>query len=410
MVFIVGVLSGSYPSYMLSRFTPARILRGDFLIISSKTALRKILVTIQFIIAIGLLCCTFEIYNQINHAFNTDLGFDKDNIVLLNFGDENITVDHQTVLKDEILKNGFAASAASASCVPGEGRWALYSVTPENKTDQDPTFMHGIVGDRDFIKTFGLAIVAGEDFSPESFSENSKQIIINQTALKEFEIENPIGFNLLLGESAYRVIGVVKDFHMHSLHNQILPIGIFPAKSKQRLLAIKTAAKEGRETLTSIKQSWEGIIPGIPFDYTYLDDAMAESYRDDRRLGSLFTIFSLLTVFISCLGLFGLAVFNTEQRTKEVGIRKVLGASLLNIINLLSREIIVIIIIANILAWPLAYMVMTKYLESFAYHADIHWLFFALSGILALAIALVTISFQAVKAALSDPVKTLRYE
>lgn len=410
LILIVGIISGSYPAFVLSRFTPLSIIKGELFNTSVKSIYRRIFVTIQFVIAIGLLCITFEIYNQIDNAVNADLGFYRDNILLLDFSDENLTENQQRLLKSEILMNRSAISSSVTSCAPGENRRCLYAVTPENKPDEDPMFLHGIVADEDFIETFGLTLIQGSNFIPSLSSGNANQVIINETAVEHFECENPIGFTFKAYSRTYTITGVVKDFHMHSLHSWILPIAIFYKNTKQRLLTAHLPVQGNHDAIKEIGKTWESIIPGQRFEYTYLSNKISKDYDDDRKLGSLFIIFSLLTVFISCLGLFGLTVFKTERRIKEIGIRKVLGASVGSILGLLSREIIALILVANLVAWPIAYFIVMKWLESFAYRDDIQWLYFGLSSLLTLIIALATVSYQAIKTASTNPIETIRYE
>lgn len=410
MIAVVGLISGSYPAYLLSRYTPSAIIRGQILGDASRSTLRRVFVTIQFIIAISILCATIAIHNQVDYSLNTDLGFDEENVVLIDVSAENITYEKQKLLKNEILSGTPVLSAALTYCTPGENRWSLYSMRPENKLDEDPTFMHVISADADLLKTMGLQIIEGGNISNSDAPESKTRILVNKMALDYFAMENPIGFTFHAGERVFTVVGVVDDFHQHSLQHEIMPIGIFPLSAKTRLLAAKLPPGRISETLAEIKQVWEKINPEAVFEYSFLKDSMLENYKAEKKLGTLFTVFSSLTLFVGCLGLFGLAVFSTEQRVKEIGIRKVLGASMVNILGILSRETIFLVIAANIIAWPIAYYIISGWLETFAYKSPIRWQYFVTAGLIALLISLATISYQAVKAAISDPVKTLKYE
>jgi putative ABC transport system permease protein len=409
MIIVVGVLSGSYPAFVLTRFQPSFILRGEILGTRSKSFLRRILVAFQFVIAIALLCVTFAVYKQINYALTSDLGFDNQDMLLIN-AEEGVSPEKQDLIKDEILRSGLVSSVTVTDCAPGEPRHNLYGLRAENRLDQDPTFLHGMRVDQDYLKTFGIQLVKGRDFSAEFATDAGNSILINQVMIKEYDIEEPIGFKFYLGDKAYEIVGVVRDFYTHSFHEQILPIGLFAATKDRRLIAAKLPPDFTSHTVAEIERIWIRIVPEIPFEYSFLEDVMSENYKDDRRLGILFTIFSLLTVFVACLGLFGLAAFSAERRTKEIGIRKALGASVTGIIRLLCREIVILVVIANAVAWPVAYLAIGRWLETFAYRTDITLTIFILSGLLVLFIALATVGYQSIKAALANPVDSLRYE
>jgi putative ABC transport system permease protein len=409
MIIIVGVLSGSYPAFVLARFQPSFILRGEILGTRSKSFLRRILVAFQFVIAIALLCVTFAVYKQINYALTSDLGFDNKNMLLIN-AEEEVSADKQNLVKEEILRSGIALSVTVTDCAPGEPRHSLYGLRAENRLEQDPTLLHGMRVDQDYLSTFGVQLVKGRDFTGEFMADAGNSILINQATAREYDIEEPIGFKFYLGDKAYEVVGVVKDFYSHSFHEQIMPMALFAATKDRRLIAAKLPPDFSSHTIAEIEGIWNRIVPEVSFEYSFLEDVMSENYRDDKRLGILFTIFSLLTVFVACLGLFGLAAFSAERRTKEIGIRKALGASVTGIIRLLCREIVVLVVIANAVAWPVAYLAIDRWLETFAYRTNITLTIFILSGLLVLFIALATVSYQSIKAALANPVDSLRYE
>ncbi len=409
MIVAVGVLSGSYPAFVLARYQPSFILRGEILGAGSRSFLRRILVAFQFVIAIALLCVTFAVYQQINYALTSDLGFDNRNILLIST-EEGVSPEKQDLIKDEILRSGLASSVTVTDCAPGEPRHNLYGLRPQDKLDEEATFLHGMRVDADYLTTFGIQLVKGRNFSGESSADAGKSILVNQTAVEEFQMDQPIGFKFYLGDKAYQVVGVVKDFHALPFHEQITPMALFAATEKRRMIAAKLPAEFNSQTIAQTEEIWNRIVPEVPFEYSFLEDVMNENYNDDRRLGTLFSVFSLLTVFVACLGLFGLSAFSAERRTKEIGIRKALGASVANIVRLLSKEIVILVVIAGAIAFPVAYLTISKWLETFAYRTQITLTIFLLSGLVVLIIALATVSYQAIKAALTNPVESLRYE
>jgi putative ABC transport system permease protein len=409
MVLAVGILSGSYPAFILSRYLPSEVFSGGSSGRGAGSLHRRILVVFQFTAAIILICITLSIYRQINFALTTDLGFDRENMMLLNL-EGSITYEQSRVLKNIINNDRIAISATIVDNVPGEGRHYLWSLRPESKPEEDPTFLHGIRADSDFLRTFDLEIIEGNAPQEQISSIPTEQILINETAVSEFGIENPIGFKFLLGESELEVCGVIKDFHVHSLKNQIMPTMIVQDTSNFRLMAVKLPAGNIPGSVSRIKEVWETIVPAAPFDYKFLQDAIGERYEEEQKVGQLFIVFSFLAVIVACLGLFGLATFAAEQKTKEVGIRKVLGASISNIIAILARQFIFLVIISNILAWPPAYFLIDYYLSNFAYRVEIGILVFIVSGLLAFIVAILSICFQSIKAASANPVKALRYE
>jgi putative ABC transport system permease protein len=409
MIIAVGVLSGSYPAFVLARFQPSFILRGEILGAGSRSFLRRILVAFQFVIAIALLCVTFAVYKQINYAMTADLGFDNRNILLIS-AEEGVSPEKQNLIKDEILRSGLASSVTVTDCAPGEPRHHMYGLRPQDKLDEEASFLHGMRVDPDYLSTFGIELVEGRNFSGESSADAGKSILINQTAVEEFGIEQPIGFKFYLGDKAYQVVGVVRDYHALPFHENIMSMALFAATENRRLIAAKLRADFTSETISETEKIWNRIVPEVPFEYSFLEDVMSESYDNDRRLGMLFSTFSLLTVFVACLGLFGLTAFSAERRTKEIGIRKALGASVANIVRLLSKEIVILVVIAGAVAFPIAYLAISRWLETFAYRTHITFTIFLFSGLVVLIIALATVSYQSIKAALANPVDSLRYE
>ncbi|MBN1210996.1 MAG: ABC transporter permease [candidate division Zixibacteria bacterium] len=411
MILIVGVLSGSYPAFILSRFQPSEILKGTVKGKSSRSLARRILVVFQFTMAVALVALTLAVYKQIDYSLNSDLGYDKDNVLLINVEDE-IPYDKCRIIRDRLVDTHTALDATVSYSVPGENRFSLYSIRPENKMDEEPTLINGIAVDYDFCSTFELQIIEGRNFSEENPSDVSRSVLINETAIKELEIENPIGFKLYQGNSDkfFEVIGVVKDFHVHSLKNMIMANALILDPGGYRLIAAKLPPGNMTGSISQVKEIWNDIVPGKTLDYRFLDDAIMENYEKEQKLSVLFTVFSALAILVACLGIFGLSAYTAEQRTKEIGIRKVLGATVAVIVKLLSREFVVLVVVANIIAWPLAFLAIDRWLEEFAYRMHISWTIFIIAGVAALTVALLTVSYQALRAALANPVKSLKQE
>jgi len=361
--------------------------------------------------AVALMSLTIAVYKQIDYVIHSDLGYIKDNVLLLDVGDE-IPYEKCQLIRDRLVGSQTVRTATITYAVPGENRFSLYSVRPENKLDEDPTLINGITADNDFCATFGLEILEGRDFSEEHPFDLQKGILINETAVKDFNIENPVGFKFYRGTSDkfYEVIGVVKDFHVHSFQNKIMPNAIIMDPDRYRLIAARLPDDNISGCLTRIKDIWHEIIPEKTLEYTFLDDVISKNYDKEHKMSVLFTVFSALAILVACLGIFGLAAYMAEQRTKEIGIRKVLGATVAAVVRLLSREFVILVFVANVIAWPLAHYAINRWLESFAYRTGISWYIFISAGMASMIIAMFTVSFQAVRAALANPVDSLRRE
>ncbi len=422
---VVGFLSGSYPALFLSAVRPTNILRGTFETGTHGVLFRKILVVAQFSISIILIISTMIFGQQVNFLLNTPLGFTKDGIVIIR-NDRSTFHRDLRPLKTELSSDprilGVTGSLSHPSSI------GMYNtVTWEGATEnQEISINHNRV-DYDFLDTYGIELIAGRKFSPEfptdkvsdsdqSSEENPRSIIINQEAARQFGWEDPIGKKVIevYGEERNynTVIGVIKDFHFNSLRQSIPPLKLFLSTDNNRYVSVKIRMEGLNETIRFIEQAWNRIFPEAPFDYFFLDQVLEQRYRTEASMKQLFAYFSALAVFIGCLGLLGLASYAAERRSKEIGIRKVLGASSSQIVMLLSKEFTQWVILANVFAWPVAYFAMRSWLGRFAYRISLnaHLGFFVLAGTIALAIAMLTVAFQAIKAALSDPVKTLKYE
>jgi len=422
---LVGFVSGSYPALFLSAVHPTKILRGTFETGTQGVLFRKILVVAQFAISIILIISTMIFGRQLNFLLNKTLGFKKDGIVIIRNDRSTFRRDLQP-LKSELLRDPHIFGVTGSLMLPSS--IGMYNtVTWEGATtNQEIAIMHNRV-DYDFLDTFEIELVAGRDFSPEfpgdtsagsdeSGPENSRSIIINEEAMRQFGWKDPINKKVIqvFGEERYffNVVGVIRDFHFSSLRQPIQPLKLFLSTDNNRYVSVKINMEKLNETLKFIEGAWKRIFPDAPFDYFFLDRVFEQRYQSEANLKRLFEYFSGLAVFIGCLGLLGLASYAAERRSKEIGIRKVLGASSPQIVVLLSKEFARWVVVANVFAWPIAYFAMRSWLGGYAYRISLNaqWGFFILAGAVALVIALLTVSFQAVKAALSDPVKTIKYE
>jgi len=349
--------------------------------------------------------------SQLDFIRNKKLGFDKEHVVVIRVDQPEMRKRYEPFRRDLLQKPGTVSVTGSTS-FPGINP-SLSLFVPEGAEDKKSLTLRNVFVDYDFIKTFGMEIKEGRDFSRDFPTDASQAFIINETAAREFGWESAAGKKLTdLDRGSGYVIGVLKDFHFRSKHQKIEPLvlSIRPDERYIYFISMKFGQADVREILSFLKEKWKEYSPGRPLDYFFLDENFDKLYRAEERLSQIFSAFSFLAIFIACLGLFGLAAFTAEQRTKEIGIRKALGASAANIALLLSKEFTKWVIVANIIAWPLAYFAMSRWLQNFAYRISIGlWMFF-LGASLALVIAFITVSFQAVKAALANPVDALRFE
>jgi putative ABC transport system permease protein len=405
IALFTGFLSGCYPALFLSSFLPGKVLKSTYRSRGSSSVLRKILVVFQFSLSIFLIITTAVIYSQLQYIQSKDLGFKKENLIYASIN-ERIR-DNFDAIKNEILHNPHILNMTRTFQLPSYNRYSA-PVEWEGKTpDQNIAFNISLV-DPDYLDTLNLELVQGRNFS-EEFSTDTSNYMLNEEAVKQMGLESPIGKWLEFGEKG-EIIGVVKNYHYMPFTYEIQPLILYYNPSYYRYTMLRISGNDIPQTLGFLENIWSKFAPEFPFEYHFLDEDYEQIYRTEQRLGVLFRYFSFLAIFISCLGLFGLASFMAEQRTKEIGIRKVLGATVSSVTLLLSREYTKWVLLANIIAWPVAYLAMRKWLQGFAYRVDMSVLTFILAGLLTLFIALLTVSYQAIKTAVANPVETLRYE
>jgi putative ABC transport system permease protein len=405
----IGVLAGIYPSLVLSSFKPIVVLKGKFSSGNRGIFLRKALVVSQFTISIGLIVATIIVYNQMIYMRNQDLGFNKDQVVVMDtYGDPA-----KDALKQALATIPTVKSVATSSSVPGGGNPGAYSEIENVKGDLQVANLDLYFVDFDYLSQFKIKMAAGRGFSKEFATDTTQAMVLNEAAARMFGYSSPqqaIGRRFKQWGREGRIIGVMKDFHFHSLQQPIKPLSMRIEPGGCNLVSAKVAATNLPSTMSAIENKWKTLIPNRPFSYFFLDEFFDKQYRGEETFGKLFLNFAILAIFISCLGLLGLASYSTIQRTKEIGVRKVLGASVSNIVSLLSKEFLKLVAISSLIALPIAWFTMHKWLQDFAYRSVISWWVFLLAATLATVIALVTISFQAIRAAVANPVKSLRTE
>jgi putative ABC transport system permease protein len=417
LILFIGLLSGTYPAFALSKFHPIDVLKGTLKTNSQGAFMRKGLVVFQFAISIILIVGTLVVYHQLTYMQNQDLGFNKEQVIVVNLrskiGQQATGLQKRyEPIKAGVLNNPNVLHTSASWTVPGRAL-SPFTFTYEGPSGTESKTMFGQSVDYDFIPTYSLNLIAGRNFSKSHITDETEAILLNEQAVSYLELDTPteaIGKTITIGKNQHRVIGVIADFHHHGLHKTIGPLMMQIRPNRFTYISIKTRTENMANTLANLEKSWQDIVPNRPFEYFFLDEDFEKQYRTEERLGRIFTTFSTLAIFIGCLGLFGLISFEAQQRTKEIGIRKVLGASASNLIILLSKDFLKLVLISNLIAWPVAYYAMNQWLQDFAYRINLNVGTFIISGLIVLCIALFTISYQAIKAARANPIDSLHYE
>ncbi len=419
-VLIIGILAGLYPAFFISSYSPVGILRGNLKSSQKGIGLRNVLVVFQFTISIALISATLIIFNQMDYLLNKPLGFDQDQVVIIENAfsisndPNNLNWDRFETFKNEVESISTVSKVGYTSSLPGDILQGFIIRIP-GSGEKESLVTRMITIDNDFVPTMNMEIVEGRNFG-KGYND-SLSVIVNESTIEKLSLDDPIGKRIVhiddSTQTPYTIVGVVQDFHFESLHTEVEPMIMTKMGSAQSFVnkyAVKVSSDDIRTSLAEIEGVWNSFVPNAPFRHYFLDENLEQFYQAEQTSGKLFTVFTFLAVIVACIGLLGLSAFIINQKRKEIGVRKVLGGSVISIVFLLSKDILKLIAIATLIAIPAAYLWADSWLQNFAYSVGVNWIMFVLAGSGALFIALATVSFQSTKAALSNPVESLRDE
>jgi putative ABC transport system permease protein len=418
LIIVTALLAGTYPAFLLTSVKPAVVLKGNLKTSVGGFFTRNALVVFQFTVSTVLIICTIVVYKQLLYNQSKDLGFNKENVLIVS--NANRLGKSEESFRQELLRLPEVANASISTSLPTQNSFTDY-YTPEasadNVTAADKNItLSSFVVDEAFVPTLKLQMLNGRNFS-KAFAD-SASVILNETAAKQIGWNDPIGKSITYpggNNVKFKVVGIVKDFNTESLHSTVTPFALFYTTSGTNhnytsYIAVRIKAGDYNKAINTIQNKWKEFMPDNPFEYSFMDEEFDALYRTDQTIGKVFSVFTFLSLTVACLGLLGLAIYTAERRTKEIGIRKVLGASVQNVVSMLSKDFLKLVIIASVIAFPIAWYAMSIWLHDFAYPTDINWWIFAIAGSLTLVIALATVSLQSFKAALMNPVKSLKNE